>query len=115
MSEVNAMNAVSILTTLRKGGAAKEMTDEINRATKRAIETGKAATVTLTITIKPSSVEAAKLIDPPMLLTAKVATKLPELPAEPTLLFGSENGLSSAQAPVARDQGTLQLSVSNGR
>ena len=107
------MNAVSILTALRKGNAAKEMTDEIARATKRSIETGKAATVTLTITIKPSSAEAAKLVEPPMLLTAKVTTKLPELPAEPTLLFGSENGLTSAQSPTERGQGGLQLSIHN--
>jgi len=105
------MNAINVIQALRKGNVVAELDDEIRKATKRAVETAKAATVTLTLTIKPTSAEAAKLVDAPMLLDGKVTSKLPQLPAEPTLMFQDESGGLTQQVQQRREQAGLSLSL----
>jgi hypothetical protein len=89
---MNKKPAQTILTQLRGGLVLNQLTDELHAATVAAHEQHKAATVTLTITIKP---EGTKGVSDALLVTGTVASKLPEREQPGHLFFFNEDeGLS---------------------
>lgn len=75
-----------LLSNLRYGACEAELTDAIAEATRAAQDTGKKATITLTIEIKPRPHGGQYVI------ADTIKTKLPELPREETIMFGTPDG-----------------------
>ena len=78
--------ATHVLNNLRYGQTQSEMSEALAEAVERARETGKQATVTLVITIKPQGNSGQYF------LTDEVKQKLPSLPKAQTIMFGTPEG-----------------------
>lgn len=75
-----------LVNNLRYGAASEELSDAIAEAVKSSQDTGKAATLTLTIKIKPKRTSGQYFIEDDIKL------KLPELMREETIMFGTPDG-----------------------
>lgn len=89
------------LREIRRGQILDDAADELAKAVKAVDETGKAATFTLQITIKPAS-KGSGVYN----VSDKIRLKLPELPAGETILFGTPEGNLQARNPR---QGEIEL------
>ncbi len=88
------------LGTLRGGLAAEELSEHLHAAVQACSETGKQATITLTLTIKPNgSTGQMHLVD-------KIAGKLPQLDKGSTILFATPEGNLQREDPR---QGSFDL------
>lgn len=78
--------ALETLRALRHGQAEIELNEALTEAVQRARDTGKNATVSISITIKPKGASGQYF------LTDDIKCKLPVFPKEPTILFGTPEG-----------------------
>lgn len=85
---------------LRSGKTQDELSEALNECVVRAREVGKAAELTLKITVKPVGDSGQYF------LADKVTTKLPEHKRNETLMFGTPEGNLQRTDP---DQGELPL------
>lgn len=102
-------SAMSILPELREGRAMVELSEHIHLAIAAVREHGKAAKVTLEITIAPLRGDAEKLVEAPLTFTAEAYSKLPEPDPEKTLMFVDNDG-NPTRNPAER-QKDLGLTV----
>lgn len=75
----------SVLTALRFGSAQDELSEKLNECVQACQNTGKAAEITLKIKIKPEG-------DGQYFLEDDIKTKIPSLPKQKTLMFGTPEG-----------------------
>lgn len=76
----------SVINVLRRGLALAELSDALAEAVERARDTGKQASVTLKITVKPQGRDGQyAVID-------DITSKLPKEEKAPTLMFGTPDG-----------------------
>lgn len=75
----------STVAQLRSGSTQEELSDMLGEAVNMARETGRQATVTLQIIVKPIGDGQYEIRD-------KVSHKLPELPRGMTLMYGTPEG-----------------------
>lgn len=78
--------AIDTLKALRYGQTEVELSEAISEAVQCARDTGKQAVVSLKITIKPQGNSGQYFI------TDDITTKLPKLPKEQTIMFGTPEG-----------------------
>lgn len=98
------------LNALRDGQVMNELAQAIHDATNAMLHHQKQATVTLTLTFDPmKGVVSAGLREAPLIVRAKVTTKLPEAEAPTTLFYADEDGNPTQQAP--QRQAGLGLTV----
>lgn len=84
--------AQATLNELRDGRALEEMAQHIHDAIVAVREHGKAATVSLDIVIAPMKSGHEKLVEPPLIFTAEVTSKLPKPQPEATLFYTDADG-----------------------
>lgn len=84
---------VSTLNQLRYGAAAEELSEKLAECVDRASSTGKNATLTLVINIKPQGASGQYF------LTDEIKQKLPSLPKEQTIFFGTPEGNLTREDP----------------
>lgn len=83
------------LELIRNGLLCCDIEDAIRDATHAVTERGKAATVTIKLTVKP----ATKSSSDNVIITDDVSVKLPKLSSGETILFACEDGRLSADNP----------------
>ena len=83
------------LELIRNGLLCCDIEDAIRDATQAVTERGKAATVTIKLTVKP----ATKSSSDNVIITDDVSVKLPKLSSGETILFTCEDGRLSADNP----------------
>jgi len=83
------------LKNLAYGNVMDEMSDKLNECIIQARKTGKAASLTLTLTIKPKGAGTQVFI------TEKVKSKIPEFDREDTILFPVD--LADGSVDLQRD------------
>lgn len=83
------------LELIRNGLLCCDIEDAIRDATQAVTERGKAATVTIKLTVKP----ATKSSSDNVIITDDVSVKLPKLSSGETILFACEDGHLSADNP----------------
>jgi len=81
------------LNNLRYGQTANELSEELNTAVQRAIDTGKTAEITLKIKIKPEANGKQVFI------TDEIKSKIPAFPREQTILFPTPEGNLQREDP----------------
>jgi hypothetical protein len=86
------------LREIRRGQILDDCADELAKAVRAVDETGKAAKLTIELSIKP----AAK-IPGTYVISDKVRAKLPELPVGETILYGTPEGNLQARDPRQAD------------
>jgi len=74
------------LSNLRHGQAEQDLDEALTEAVQRARDTGKKATVSITVTIEPKGASGQYF------LTDEVKSKLPSFAKEKTILFGTPDG-----------------------
>lgn len=92
---------VHTINNLRRGNAAEELSEKLHECIIAARDTGKMATLNLSIKIKPDGPEGKTFF-----ITETATTKVPELDKGHTLMFATSNGDLTRQDP---DQGNLEL------
>lgn len=102
--------AIGTLNELRDGRALEEVSQQIHDAIEAVRAHGKAATVTLEIKIEPMKGGQEKLVEPPLIFTAEVTSKLPKAQPEATLFFTDADGNPTR---VQTRQRGLDLSVAS--
>jgi hypothetical protein len=102
-------SATAILAEIREGRLVLELSEEIKKAIAAVNEHGKAAIVTLDLTIEPLRKGSENLVEAPLVFTGEVSSKLPKPKPESTLFFVGADGNVSRQ-PGER-QPALGLSV----
>ncbi len=102
--------AIGTLNELRDGRALEEVAEQIHAAIEAVRAHGKPATVSLDITIAPMRVNQEKLVEPPLIFTAEVTSKLPKAQPEATIFFTDADG--NPTRTQARQRG-LDLSVAS--
>lgn len=91
---------------IRRGQFLEDCGDKLHEVVASVAETGKAAKLTIEITVKPASKGQGAVI-----ISDKIRSKLPELPAGETILFVTPENNLQATDP---NQGSLDLrDVSN--
>lgn len=86
-------SALTIIAELANGMVASEMTEEIAKAHASAMATGRPATVTLKLVIKPVPMNPTAGINPDMLtIVGEIATKIPKPPSDSTIFFVNVDG-----------------------
>lgn len=106
----NIRSAMTLLPEFRGGQAITELSTAIHDAVAAVKEHHKAATVTLTIIIAPGSKE--RLVEPVLVMSAEVDSKLPKPAPQATVFFVDSEGNPTRQAePRQRDIG---FSVAGG-
>lgn len=90
------------LELIRNGLLCCDIEDAIRDATQAVTERGKAATVTIKLTVKP----ATKSSSDNVIITDDVSVKLPKLATGETILFADDGGRLSADNPY---QGKLSF------
>jgi hypothetical protein len=85
-------SAQAILTEIREGAVLEELAQAFHDAIANVREHGKPATIAVTIKVGTLGQSQHKLVEPPVIITAKVKAKLyePEPPA--TVFFVDEHG-----------------------
>jgi hypothetical protein len=81
-----------VIRNLRQGSAEREIEDALQEASNAVLDTGKAASLTFTITLTPMGSGKVRISD-------KIVTKKPEISHEDTLFFITESGLLSRKDP----------------
>lgn len=89
---------VATLSEIRHGSLLEEAAEELQAVVKAAEETGKAATLTIQLTVKPASKAGGVMV-----LQDKITTKLPQLPAGETMVFVTPEFNIQAQDPRQAD------------
>lgn len=102
--------AQATLNELRDGRALEEVAQQIHDAIEAVRQYGKSATVTLEISIAPMKGGQEKLVEPPLIFTAEVTSKLPKAQPEATLFFTDADGNPTR---VQTRQRGLDLSVAS--
>lgn len=92
-----AIPGSQLIAELRKGGCSIALGEALDAATDRVKATGKAAKVSLTITIAPVDKEAADVER--VFLTDEIKMTLPKLPQKNTLFFVGERGELTRKDP----------------
>lgn len=75
--------ALDLLAELNRGKTAAQLTDEIHKALTEIANTGRPATVTLTLKIEPDK----KAADERIFVTPAITSKLPRLPEAASLFY----------------------------
>lgn len=84
---------VATINQLRYGAAAEELSEKLAECVDRASSTGKTAELTLVIKIKPQGASGQYF------LTDEIKQKLPSLPKEQTIFFGTPEGNLTREDP----------------
>ena len=105
--------AVDTLRALAKGKTLDELAIKINDACQAVKSEGKPATVILEIKITPYGSKDAKLVEPTVLLTGKVASKLPKS-LDATIFYLDESNNPTVNKPREESQGGLPFSIAPG-
>ncbi len=79
-------NFLTTLTQIRKGSLVAALTDELNEVSEAVTDTGKAGTLTLTLTIKPNG-------DDCVIIQPKIAAKAPKQSIADAIFFIGKEGL----------------------
>lgn len=82
------------LREIRRGAILDDCADELAKCVRAVEETGKPATLTIQLTLKPASKAQGAYV-----VSDKVRAKLPELPTGETILFGTPEGNLQARDP----------------
>lgn len=82
-----------VVNSLRYGAAAEELSEALAECVDRARDAGKAATLTLTIKIKPKGNSGQYFIED------DIKTKVPALMKEETIMFGTPDGNLTREDP----------------
>lgn len=85
-------SAIAILNEVEEGAALERMAAAFHDAIAAVREYGKKATVNLAITIDTLGENQHKLVEPPVVMTAEVTTKLPKPPPPATVFFVDAEG-----------------------
>jgi hypothetical protein len=93
-------SAQATLNELRDGQVMNELAAAIHEATKAVKEHGKAATVTLDITVKPFQTKG--LAESPITVLAEVSSKLPK-PEVPSTLFYIDGDGNPTRQPTRQN------------
>lgn len=84
---------VATINQLRYGAAAEELSEKLAECVDRASSTGKTAELTLVIKIKPQGASGQYF------LTDEIKQKLPSLPKEQSIFFGTPEGNLTREDP----------------
>lgn len=84
---------VATINQLRYGAAAEELSEKLAECVDRASSTGKTAELTLVIKIKPQGASGQYF------LTDEIKQKLPILPKEQSIFFGTPEGNLTREDP----------------
>lgn len=109
--------AFETLRALQNGKTLNALALKINEACEAVKENNKAAKVILEITVNPYTGKGTKLVDHPVVMTAKVTTKLPEPEKEASIFFLDADN-NPVLTPEREDEGlplSIAGAVSNGR
>lgn len=99
---------VSTLNQLRYGAAADELSEKLAECVDRASSTGKNATLTLVISIKPQGASGQYF------LTDEIKQKLPSLPKEQTIFFGTPEGNLTREDPRQQKLPLVSVATDTG-
>lgn len=105
----NIRSVMTILPEIRAGQIITELSAAIHDAVAAVREHHKAATVTLKVTIAPSSNE--RLVEPVLVISAEVDTKLPKEVPQATVFFVDGDGNPTR---TAEKQPDLGFSIAGG-
>jgi hypothetical protein len=97
-------NALEILDEVRKGGATRELSAVIHEAIQAVKMHGKAAKVTIELTIAPMSKGAENLVEAPIVISDEITSKLPKPEPEKTLFYVDTEG-NATRKPGERQTG----------
>lgn len=101
---MNIRPAQAILNELQDGLSLKQLAQAFHDAIAAVREHGKPATVTLLITV--GTLEGQHhLIEPPIIMTAEVSTKLPKAKAPATIFFVDQDGNATRNQTRQQDLG----------
>lgn len=84
-------DTMKMLTELRDGEMLADLEEAVRQADAAVAETGKAATVTVAITIKPAAKGNTSMVS----ITDAIRTKLPQPDKGETILFRTKDGTYS--------------------
>lgn len=84
---------VATINQLRYGAATEELSEKLAECVDRASSTGKTAELTLVIKIKPQGASGQYF------LTDEIKQKLPSLPKEQSIFFGTPEGNLTREDP----------------
>lgn len=101
-------SAQSILIEIRRGALMEELSAALHEAACAVKDYGKAATVSVQITIKP---QTKNMADPIVAVEAEVSTKLPKPDVEATI-FGLDEDTNLTRN-LSRQQDDLPFSIAN--
>lgn len=104
--------AIDTLRALRQGRTLDELALHITQACNHVKELGKPGKVVLEIDIRPYSQRGTKLVEQPVVMEAKVRSKLPEPDKEGTVFFLDEDG-NPIENPKRREP-ELDLRIAGG-
>lgn len=106
-------SSLQILSEVRDGQVAAELSNAIHDATAAVKEFGKKATVTVELTIAPLRGGAEKLVEAPLIMTAEVSSKLPQAEPEATIFFVDAGG-NMTRVPSSK-QPDLGLKIADAK
>lgn len=89
---------VATLSEIRHGALLDEAATQLQAVVQAAEETGKTATLTIQLSVKPASKAGGVMV-----LQDKITTKLPQLPAGETMVFVTPEFNIQAQDPRQAD------------
>lgn len=104
-------SAQATLNELRDGRALVELAQAFHDAIEAVRLHGKPATVSLEIVIAPYKGGQEKLVEPPLIFTAEVNSKLPKPQPEATLFFTDSEGNPTRNQVRQRDLGLSVASI----
>lgn len=104
-------SSVAILNEIRDGAALEELGQAFHDCIANVREHGKPSTITVTITVGTLGENQHKLVTPPVIMTAKVKTKLYEPEPPSTIFFVDQDG--NATRNQTRQE-TLDLKIAAG-
>lgn len=104
--------AVAILNELRDGEALVELGQHLHDAIASVREHGKPATITVTITVGTLGENQHKLVTPPVIMSAKVKSKLYEPEPASTIFFVDQDGNATRNQTRQQD---LELKIAAGQ
>lgn len=110
--EGNIRSAMTILPELRAGQVITELSAAIHNAVAAVKQHNKAATVSLKITIAPSE-KNDRLVEPVLIVTGEVESKLPKEVPQATVFFVDADGNPSREAE--KRQPDLGFSIASDR
>lgn len=110
---MNIRPAQAILNEIRDGEVLVELAQAFHDCIANVREHGKLSTITVTITVGTLGENQHKLVTPPVIMTAKVKTKLYEPDPAATIFFVDQDG-NATRNQTRQQEIALSVAVATG-